>query len=274
MSKVKVLGALELDVGTVSILHYPDLSKQDLAIADLPTMTLGLHIADTSKIVPVHLRVINQGGDQFDHPSLCKLVDAKFGELLRLEGVVKVYGNLAWDASVVVAHPGDEYATNRYSGDHHGPQYSELQGIVNQLLVVDQNGGAGFRRHRQNSIHRRNDGSSVITLGLPNNLQLTMSYPPNLSADGSVAARANAMVGWVTGPDQLTWSWELASVSYTSYEQLSLPHVLSVDDVGKHVHREMQKAFPYVPFEAGNFIAITGVPKDGEPTVTAKKKSF
>lgn len=258
MAKPKVLAAVELDAGTVSILGYDQTDNNDLAIIDLPTDTIMLFDQTSSKIVPVYLTIVNMNVDkaEYNHEHLSRTLAEKFGELLRMEAVVKQYGDLKWEPFNPNV-PKDTYQQRDYYGGgayDAGQHYSQLCSMVEALTrpIEDR---PGFRRHQCNTVSTWPDGRSCVEVTLPNQLAMKISYPVNEHP------RSSAMIGFVTGPDDQTWGWEIYYSSYLTEGQIQLGLALDVDDVAVHVQRELKKAFPFLDWTVKNFIAVCGAEK-------------
>lgn len=258
MAKPKILAAVELDAGTVSILGYDQTGNNDLAIIDLPTDTMVLFDKTTSKVVPVYLSIVNMNVDkaEYNQEHLARTLANKFDEMLRMEAVVKVYGELKWEPYNKNVADEDLNRRDYYgggvpdAGQHYGQLYMMVDGLTKP--IEDR---AGFRRHRCNQVNTWPDGRATVEVNLPNGLAMVLSYPVNNQP------RLGAMVGFVTGPDDQTWGWEISYSSYMSEGKIHLGTALDTDDVAVHVQRELKKAFPFLDWTVKNFIAVCGVEK-------------
>lgn len=261
MSNVKVLGAIELDVGTVSLLHYPKLAERNgqLRIADLPDYSVRLVNADNAKEEHIYLRVVTTGnaGD-YDREHVAKILGERFADLLRLENVVKVYGNLLWDASVRARVEGDPQEYHHYSRDVVvGPQYHEVVQIVS-VLFEPQESKAGFRRWEQNQIVTTNDGESTISFNILGGLNVRLKHPYVEETNprdhyGSHHHTTNAMRGSLTGPNKESWSW---SVGLGHRYHFDLAGQLNLEELKSVIESQFAKAYPWVPFEINNFVGV------------------
>jgi hypothetical protein len=275
MSNVKVIGAIELDVGTVSLLHYPKLAERNnqLRIADLPDYSVRLVNADTAKEEYIYLRIVTTGnaGD-YDREQVAKILGERFADLLRLEGVVKLYGNLIWDASVRPRLEGDPQDYNHYGrGDAvYGAQYHECHSMVGKLFEP-QESKPGFRRWEQNQIVVDSEGASTVSFAILGGLTVRLCHP-YVEEDAAYARRhggTTAMRGSFVGPNKEAWGW---SVSLGHQYHFDLSGQLEVGELKSVIESQFSKAYPWVPFEIKNFVAVVAENPHSTTTKTVELK--
>lgn len=263
MSNVKVLGAIELDVGTVSLLHYPKLAERNgqLRIAELPDFSFTLVNADNAKEETLHLRIVNtNSAEDYNREHVAKILGQRFGELLRLENVVKIYGNLLWDASVRPRVEGDQPDYHHYgsSDSVYGPQFHDVHEMTHRLFISPE-AREGFGRYHSNNINVSNDGETTINFPLLGGLEAQLKHPydeglrplRHYGHDSSSVIR-----GSLVGPNGETWSWGVGGNNGHRRASLPLAGQLNVDELKDVIEAAFAKSYPWVPFKIENFVAV------------------
>lgn len=277
MSNVQVLGAIELDVGTVSLLHYPKLAERNnqLRIADLPDYSFTVVNADNAKEEQVHVRIVNSAsGEDYNREQVGKILGEKFGDLLRLEGVVKIYGNLLWDATVrprADGDPHDHYNQYGHGGDVvYGPQYHEVHQIVS-MLFASAGEREGFGRYNHNTINVNGEGETTISFPLIGGLEAQLRHP---YADGLQTHRyhgaSKTIRGSLVGPNGETWAWSVSNNRQRG--GLELAGQMNIDELKSVIDGAFTKAYPWVPFEIKNFVAVVAENPHSTTTKTVELK--
>lgn len=165
MSKVKVLAAIEFAIGTAKLVNFGELGEATINVSDLPSLSFEVTQLDTGLQHTLHLVLEGNGSSRasYDQMQLQELVQTKLTEMLRLEDVVKVYGNLKLELPEPENYGGDHY--------HHRPHPLEFASreMVNRLLGDD----GHYRRHADSSdIRHMTDGSWKLSVKLDHGLRL------------------------------------------------------------------------------------------------------
>lgn len=247
MSNVQALAAVELPMGIITLLHYPDLTSGKLEIADLPDLTFRIVDPNTAKINVLFLRITSLSSDReaYNDAQIAALVRMKISEMLRLENVVEIYGNLPLAQKL-----------DNYESPYHYDETSQTIGeIVRRLFNWPQ----GFRNHYhgRTEIVNERPGDHRMQIMLPFNLCVTASCPALEVFAGSHRAESNNQLNgsFVMGGKQ--WSFNIESES-----GLPIATALNFDSACKAIQAELSNAFPFANLDLGQFERVYPTSKE------------
>jgi hypothetical protein len=186
MSKVKVLAAIEFAIGTAKLVNFGELGEGTISVSDLPSLSFEVTQLDTGLQHTLHLVLEGNGSSRgsYDQMQLQELVQVKLVEMLRLEDVVKLYGNLKLDMPEPEAF-GDMHM------HHHRPHPLEFASreLVNRLFG-DEEHRHSYHHSDTAEIRHMTDGSWKLSVKLGHGLRLNGTTRAQDDEDGFQRPRA------------------------------------------------------------------------------------